>query len=396
MVSLGKKVGPQGLLSTTNVGEVNRALILQTLSDNGPLARADLARMAGVTRGSIGGVVTGLLEEQILTELPTRTTRRRVGQPARPLWFGETGTFGAVVIQPGGALVAVVDSHGTIGTRVEVAMPNVEGPDDFDTLALTAVLNVLAPRRGELTAVGLALPSVFSASGEIIASTTIPALVGSRFPVLLAEALNTTVILEDDARALALGQRWFGQARGVPDFAALQIGEGIGAGIMVDGRLHRGTLMASEVGHMTVDLNGERCRCGLTGCWEAIASTHWLRVRAARSGLADADSIELDRLADLEAHGNQDAREVIDDFADHVAVGIVNLFHALAVPLFILHGPVVLAGDYFVARLRERVAARTLPGLTFVPKITFAENEADSAILGAAAVAVTYTLGVSM
>lgn len=397
VVPLGSKYQELSLLSTSHLGGANRAQVLQALADHGPLSRADLARLAGVTRGSIGGIVAGLLDEGILQERDGAATAGRMGKPSKPLWFVDDSVYGAVVVRPGYVDVGVVSSTGEIRRQDQARLPTGLGAREFDQEALSAVLNTLGDAGvGTFRAVGLALPAVFNAEGDLVASTTIPELVGSRLPALLAEALDVPVVLEDDARALALGLRWFGQARGVKDFAALQIGEGIGAGIMLDGRLRRGRSMVSEIGHMTVDFKGARCRCGLHGCWETIASLRWLRSSAEMIGLGDAQSITPGRLASLSQHGDARATALIDDYADHVAVGIVNLFHSFSVPRFILEGEVVDAGERFLQRLRFHVDARTMPALSTRPEIAFVERGTSPGLLGAAAAAVTFTLGVNL
>ncbi|QEW04317.1 ROK family transcriptional regulator [Microbacterium lushaniae] len=393
VVSLGPRTR-SGLLSTTDVAGANQAVVLQSLADHGPLSRAELARLSGVTRASIGGVVAGLLEQGRLEELPVKSTPGRAGKPSRPLWFRAVGHFGAVVIQPGGIDVAVIDMQGNIITHECSPLPTQS--DGFDDAALEVISATLSTAEAGLAAIGLTIPAFFNPDGDIVASTTLPPLVGSQLPTQLADAFNTTVVLEDDARALALGQRWFGQARGEREFTALQIGEGIGAGIMLDGRLHRGPLIGSEIGHTVVDLNGERCHCGLIGCWETIASLRWLRGRSAFAELSVGHEMTPRLLAELDRSGDEVARQIIDEYADHVAVGVVNLFHTLSVPLFILHGDVVGAGDRFLAQLRARVAIRAMPALKSAPEIRFDENGAQSAVLGAAAAATTFSLGVTL
>lgn len=396
VVALGPR--PEtGLLSTAAVASTNRARVLQALADHGPLSRADLARHSGVTRASIGGVVAGLLAEGVLYERPAEAAgSRRVGKPSRPLWFADHGSLGAVVIEPGMVEVGVVDPEGQVSVQRGVALPPVDGTAEFDAAALDAIRAVLGPERQRLAAVGLALPGFFGPDGEILASTTIDTLPGSRLPALLAAAIGTTVVLEDDARALALGQRWFGQARGVRDFAALQIGDGIGAGIMLDGRLHRGPLVATEVGHMVLDHDGEPCRCGQRGCWETLASLRWLRRRSERAGLPGAAATTPYALTELVAAGDAAAAEVLDEYAAHVALGIVNLFHVLSIPLFILHGPIVAAGPRFLDQVRAHVGARTMAALNARPVIAMDENSARSGLLGAAAAAATHQLGVML
>jgi hypothetical protein len=128
-------------------------------------------------------------------------------------------------------------------------------------------MRVLRPFAGNLAGVGIAVPALCDTDdSRVLACTPLPGLVGTHLPRLLAEETGVPTVLEEDVRALALGQRWFGQARGVDEFVALQIGSGIGAAIMSGGRLLRGESGTSEVGHTCVDINGARCGCGLTGC----------------------------------------------------------------------------------------------------------------------------------
>src|SRR5690606_24917421 len=153
-----------------------------------------------------------------LQEQPVTTTPGRVGKPSRPLFFGDTGTYGAVFIQPHVIDVAIVSSRCSVRRRQRFAVPSGHSAY-FDRQVLADIRTVLQPHTDELQAIGCAVPAVFNADGALVASTTIPDLVGSQLPDLLARSLETSVILEDDARSLALGQRWFGQARGERAFA---------------------------------------------------------------------------------------------------------------------------------------------------------------------------------
>lgn len=382
------------LLSSSSLGQSNRSRVLQALADHGPLSRADLARMAGVPRASMGVVVAGLLNDGVLQEEQASPPAGR-GKPARPVWFGPgAGDFLAVVVEPGTADLAVLNARGEIRARRRSTLR-----PDLSTDALDAQLRDLvtdfaaATVAGSLRCVGMALPAVASADGELVASTTIPALIGARLPGAVSAALGVPVVIEDDARALALGQRWFGQARGQRDFAALQIGDGIGAGIMLGGRLHRGPGWVSEIGHVTVDYEGQPCPCGLRGCWETIASLAWLRRQAEALGLPDAAVLTPASL--VASLPDEQAHELLDRYADHVAVGIANLLHLLSIPLFILHGDVVGGGERLLAALRRQVAQRTMPGLDQPARIEFAASD-EAAVLGAGAAAATFALGVAI
>jgi predicted NBD/HSP70 family sugar kinase len=256
-------------------------------------------------------------------------------------------------------------------------------------------MRVLRPFAGNLAGVGIAVPALCDTDdSRVLACTPLPGLVGTHLPRLLAEETGVPTVLEEDVRALALGQRWFGQARGVDEFVALQIGSGIGAAIMSGGRLLRGESGTSEVGHTCVDINGARCGCGLTGCWETIASTHWLRAQAVRRGIG-AQHGDPGRLAARAAAGDATADELLRRYADHVAVGIANLVHLLSVPLFILHGEVVHGGAQLRDMIQEAVACRTLPEFRRRPTVEFSTVDQEAGLLGAAAAVITRHLGIA-
>jgi len=94
-----------------------------------------------------------------------------------------------------------------------------------------------------------------------------------RLREIISDELKTEVYVENDVRAMAMGEKWYGAAKGVDNFVAVRVGDGIGASVVMDGRLYTGVTHSSgEIGHTTVDINGPRCGCGNYGCLEAMAS----------------------------------------------------------------------------------------------------------------------------
>jgi predicted NBD/HSP70 family sugar kinase len=383
------------LLSSEDVGAANKAKVMQALADHGPLSRADLARMAGVPRGTIGAIVNNLVAAGLLQETAARRTVGSVGQPPRPLWFGpRLGHSGAILIQPGAIRVAVVDVRGTVITEETATLPASATRRVLERQLLVRAMRVLRPFIGALAGVGIAVPALCDIeSAQVLACTPLPGLVGTHLPQLLTEETGVPTILEEDVRALALGQRWFGQARGVDNFVALQIGTGIGAAIMTGGRLLRGESGMSEVGHTCVDINGERCGCGLTGCWETIASTHWLRDQALRRGIGEGGA-PLDLAARAEA-GDATADDLLHLYADHIAVGIANMVHLLSLPRFILHGEVIHGGAHLRTLIQEAVTRRTLAQFHSQATVEFSALDQEAGVLGAAAAVITRHLGIA-
>jgi len=207
-----------------------------------------------------------------------------------------------------------------------------------------------------------------------------------KFPLgpALSERLGVPVALENDVRAASLGAyRWINDQTPVRYMAYLSIGTGISAGLVVDGRIYRGTQgMAGEIGHVIFEPQGPLCRCGLHGCFEAISAGPAI-ARHYGAGDGTAESVFL-----AAEQGDPAALAAIEQAAEGVARAVQLLVMAYDVDKVVLSGGVLSAGDAFLrpineslARMREQsgLAARML-----VPdKVIAAPREADVARWGA-------------
>src|SRR5699024_8765025 len=127
--------------------------------------------------------------------------------------------------------------------------------------------------RSKILGIGMAMHGVVDV--ETGTSLFAPILQLSNIPIKeeLEQEFDLVVQVENDARAMALGECWFGEHGNASSMMVVNVGSGGGAGVVIDGKLYHGsTDLAGEVGHMTIDMNGERCECGNRGCLESFAS----------------------------------------------------------------------------------------------------------------------------
>ncbi|SDP20185.1 Sugar kinase of the NBD/HSP70 family, may contain an N-terminal HTH domain [Nakamurella panacisegetis] len=396
---VGVTTSGRGLLSSSDVGSANRARLLQSLVDDGPASRAELARRIKVPRATISSIVSGLLDSGVLIEEEPQPPVDGIGKPPRPLWFAPDALqCGAISVSRGAVDVAVVNARGEILSRRRVPIAPDGRTAELDRQILAAASAALADFRGRLSGIGLTVPALCdSRTSAVVACTPVPGLVGTRLPQLLAERFGVPCVLEQDVRAFAVGEKWFGQARGVRDFAALQFGVGVGAGVMLLGHLVSGRDGHTvQLGHTCVDPAGRPCSCGLRGCWETLTSSHWLRSEAVLRGIPGGRDTTPKRLAGRAAAGDQLAASLLADFSDNIAIGIANLVQLLSLQLFIIHGDVVHAGESFRAHLQASVLQRCMPALAHGVRVEFSELDQDSGLLGAAATVLTRELGVTL
>src|SRR5438874_1743014 len=147
------------LLTPSDIGDVNRSRVIQAFCDYGPLSRADLAKMAGVTRATIGNIVLGLIESGLVEEMEAPERSGRVGKPGRPLWFGpNAGLSGAVALEADRVQGALVNARGDVIDEAVEAFPD---PKDQDGIidAVVRVLDAVLPQpRSTVLGVGITVP----------------------------------------------------------------------------------------------------------------------------------------------------------------------------------------------------------------------------------------------
>ena len=208
------------------------------------------------------------------------------------------------------------------------------------------------------------------------------------------------VWVDNDVNVMALGELTAGCGRGVDDFVFVKIGTGIGAGIVVDGRIHRGAKgSAGDVGHIHVQAGREvTCRCGMNGCLEAFAGGAALArdaEAAAREGRSEFLSALLEQKGFLDAadvavaskHGDPVAIELITEagrLIGQMLTGIVNFFNP---SLIVIGGGVAGAGDLLLATIRQSIYRRSLPLATRDLVVRRSELDDRAGVIGAATMA---------
>lgn len=378
------------MVSTARAGELNRARVLKTLYAHGPLARPELARLTGSTRATIGQIAQPLIDEGVLEEHDPVASGARGGKPARPVWFSDDGwPVGAVLLLPDGAQAALVTASGRIVTAASVKFEPGQANHELIVRQVTECLNkVIALATAPLRGIGIAVGGmVDTQTGDVVRVDLAPELNCLPLGPDIARNTGIAAFVDLQPRAQALGDLLFGAGRGEENLCSVYVGEGIGAGFILDGALHRGARGAGgEVGHAVVDLHGKLCTCGFTGCWETMAATRWIRAEATARGLPS--SIGTAQLAVL-ARTDPSAAELLAEYAVNIGIGIANIQQTLGLGLFIVHGDPVGGGEPLRTAIESHVRKRAFEHPGGQIRIVFAETD-DYATLRGAAVSVLF------
>jgi len=298
---------------------------------------------------------------------------------------------------------AVVDDHGRVLHKMGSATRAERGVEAvLSDLAQAAdvVITASEVERGDIAGVGIGAPGPLSPSrGLIYRSANLPPFQNVPIRDELARRTGLPVAFDNDGNAAALGEFWVGagspDASGpVRDLVLLTLGTGVGAGVILDGRLLHGHFEnAGELGHTIVEPGGLPCPCGQRGCLEQYASAGAVARRMAaelhgKSGPArpgsDDDAMTCEAVADAARAGDPLATRIWDDACRYLAVACVNIQHTYNPAVVALGGGMSAAGDLLVDLVRDHLRQQRWRLADDLPRIVLAKLGNDAGVIGAA------------
>jgi len=301
-------------------------------------------------------------------------------------------------------LTAVVNSRGEMLSSDESITPAQKGHEMVIQSILESAYRALERADvaiSELTAVGVGAPGLSNPeTGILFTSPNLPGWRDIPLRDIMQEKLGRKTFLINDANAAALGEFYFGAARGVHNFIYITLSTGIGGGIVIDGKLYSGAIgAAGEVGHMTIDDEGPICNCGNRGCWETLASGTAL-AREARHRIkegvrtsileyaeGDVEKVTAQVIHSAAEQGDSLAKELIARTGYYVGVGLANLINIFNPELIVIGGGLSNIGDMLLKPAFKVAEERAYNEAFQAVRFTSPKLGRNSGVLGAAAFA---------
>ena len=283
----------------------------------------------------------------------------------------------------------LVDEAGNI-VKVERVPLDFQGPERFAEILAELSKRVIQEK---VRWVGVGLPGAVD-GGDVLFTTNIP-MENVPLERLFRKHLDLPLLLGNDADCAAVGEFFGGAGKGTRDFAVVTLGTGVGAGIIVDGKL-RGGLASSEAGHMVIIQDGEPCNCGRRGCWERYASATGLIQQTKRAMEAHPESLLHEIAAENGVEGrtafqaaeagDEAALGVCRNYVNYLAGGLTSLINILRPEAVAIGGGVAAAPERLLLEpLREAVAKESFSRHGGrITKVLRAERGNDAGIIGAA------------
>ncbi len=383
------------------------AEIIRALRRQGCITSSDISRITGWSKAKTAQDVRDLVHKGFLVEAGEGISQG--GRKPRLLCINHhLGYVAGVDIGATSIDVALADITGKILRRTSEPADVRQKPDILLGRCIELIFNLAAAHgclAEQLLGIGVGVPGpVDFACGVLVAPPLMPDWENFLIRDFFKRAFpNAFVVVDNDVNIMALGEQRAGDGIDVDHFIFAKIGTGIGAGIVSNGKIHRGsTGCAGDIGHICVDKSGPICRCGNTGCLEAMAAGPAIAERAVQAALSGSSPL-LKRLMDANGgtlrpedvnaacrEGDQSALEIIrasGQMIGDVLASLVNFFNPSHI---FIGGGIANFGNHLLVTIRRAVLRRSLPLATTHLTIHFSRMASEAGVTGAVALALEY------
>jgi glucokinase-like ROK family protein len=382
------------------VRKFNTAVVLDILRRQAPVSRAEVAACTGLNRSTISSIINGLLDDGLVQE--TTLQSDRVGRPGMLLELNPAGGF-AVGVEIGVDFISVIGTDFVANVLWHQRIVSDPADGQLGILERAVALTQAALDDGQKRGlrplgVGVGVPGLVDLREGMLRLA--PNLGWKNTPLRLmwTQRFNLPVFVENDGNAAALGEYYFGVARGINNFIYLNAGVGLGAGVLIGGKLFRGSHgYAAEIGHMTLDPNGELCGCGKRGCLETMVGPRTMlrRVREALAhgghsrllpkGGQSLEEITVDQVVEAARQGDATSLAALQEVGKYLGIGIANLTNIFNPQMVVLGGTLNSASDILLPIVEEVVAANALGIVSEDVKIIPSAHGTEACVMGAVA-----------
>ena len=379
--------------------EVNARRILRLLRLHGPCSQADLARLSGLSSPTMSFAVADLLLKGLIEKAGVGPARSNGGRPPRILRFNaEFGYVAGADIEPSEVRVALANLNGTLlGRWVRSTSPD-STPRRIAALIASGIRELMVQHAvppQKLLTLAAGVPGIVDARKGMASSLPQFSTAWNSVPLrqILEATTKTATVIENNVNLAAIGESWVGVARGVRDFVFVTVGEGVGAGIFINGALYRGPGWASgEIGYLY--LPGTRknplvarrsgpfeetvCTAGVERSWQKLLD------RAPNSQALPARHAMAAEILGFAEKGDPQARRLLKQISQRLAYAVANVSVVLDCSL-VVFGGYIGSNPLLFEAVRQTLERNDFPR----PRLAVSVVGTDATLLGAISLALT-------
>lgn len=366
----------------------NRKRILRALRDGAASNRGELTQVTGLARTTVTSIVAELLRDGAVIERSAESAVRRTGRPAAVLALApSTNLVVGIDFGHGHCAVGIADSGATLITEMSTEIETGASADRALAHAAECVQRLLAdigPRSADVVQAVIGIPApVDLRTGAVGSSNILPGWVDRRPAADLQAMLGLPVLLDNDANLGALAEVTYGAAQGLSDVIYVKVSTGIGAGLILGGKVFRGSAgLAGEIGHVPIAVDGAVCRCGNRGCLETVVS---VRHVFALLQHAHDEPVDMDKLVALIGARDPGAARVLDDTGRTIGRVLADMCNTLNPDGLVLGGELARVGEPLLVGVRTSLERYAQPGIVRSLKVMTGSLGDRAQLLGAIA-----------
>jgi glucokinase-like ROK family protein len=383
--------------------EINQSIVLNIIRNYGPISRADIAKKTKLSSTTVSTLVDDLIKQEYLEEIGEGESSG--GRRPILLKFNPASHFViGVELEGKNISVAVTDLKVNIINKLTEEIKNT---DEF--LVVDEIINLARQTMEEsgvefekIIGMGVGATGLIDTGRGVVRQAINLDWKDVPLKDLIEKKFDEIPIYIDNiANVAALGEKWAGAGKKAKNLIYIRIGTGIGAGIILNGTIYEGSNgNAGEIGHITVESNGHRCKCGNRGCLEVLASGSAIIKRAIVEILGGRDSLikkltngSIEKItakvvADAAKKGDKLSLEIWKETGEYLGIAIANLINIYDPEIVIIGGGVAQAGRLLFEPIRRTVKKRVPgSGKTKIAKIVLSKLGENVSIIGAASLA---------
>ncbi len=388
----------------TLVRQMNLSVIMRCLRENAPISRAQLAEMTGLNKTTVSSLVQELIDRQFVREvgLEPAGQGRGAGRLAMMLTLDpQAGYIVSCEIGVDYIFVICTNFAPEIIWQRQEKIPTDMGQQQIIDRVL-ALLHQAASIGSDscrsFLGVSVGVPGLVDQNSGVLLFAPNLKWHDVALRQIIQDEFNAPVLVDNEASNAALGEFYFGAAKGYEEVLYISAGVGLGGGIVHDGQLFSGvTGFGAEFGHMTMDPNGELCNCGNRGCWETQVSQSALFRYLSKafekgsesilleSSNGDLEQITVPMVVQAARDGDQIAIGGLNEIGKHLGIGLASLVNALNPDLIVFGGIMSLASDYLLPVVNEMLEQSALKWNRIATEVVTAQQGLDACVMGGVA-----------
>nr|WP_306821496.1 ROK family transcriptional regulator [Metabacillus litoralis] len=358
----------------------NTLLVFQTITNEEPISRADIAQQTGLNKATVSSLVNELLTKNLIYESgPGESSGGR--RPVLLHYNVNAGYSIGIDLGVNYILGVVTDLKGKILLEKTVKVNEhtfIKVTEQIKEVIHSLIKDLPKTPYG-IIGIGLGIPGIVDKQGEIRVAPNL-GWKNSDIKTLLEEEFQIPVIVENEANAGAYGEKQFGVGQDYKNIVYVSAGIGIGVGLILNNELYQGLHgFSGEMGHMVISMNGIPCSCGSKGCWEAYASEHAL-LKSAGS-----DST-LESLIDKAQNQDEKAIALFKETGQYIGYGINNIINTFNPEQIIIGNRLAMAQTWIKQSMLDIIYSHSLSFQQQDLQISFSKHSTHSAALGVAAI----------